>query len=151
MWKTGLALVATLLATQQPSLAEIQMTPEAIRIKITIGTSIIRAHLNDSPTARDFAAMLPLTLKLKDYAQTEKISDLPAKLTSTGAPAGYKPVTGDITYYAPWGNLAIFHRDFSHATGLILLGKIDSGLESIRQQGNLTGTIEKDDGDGTNR
>ncbi|GAA4730631.1 hypothetical protein GCM10023216_23110 [Isoptericola chiayiensis] len=28
-------------------------------------------------------------------------------------------------YYAPWGNLAIFYRDFGHAPGLVRLGAFD--------------------------
>jgi hypothetical protein len=31
---------------------------------------------------------------------------------------------GDITYYAPWGNLAIFYRDFGYSPGLVRLGHI---------------------------
>ena len=65
--------------------------------------------------------MLPLTLTLKDYAGTEKISDLPRKLSTQGAPSGSDPSVGDITLYAPWGNLAIFYRDFGYASGLIIL------------------------------
>jgi len=38
---------------------------------------------------------------------------------------------GDITYYAPWGNLAIFYRDFDYSRGLVRLGRIDSGIEAL--------------------
>lgn len=41
---------------------------------------------------------LPLTLTLKDYAGTEKISDLPKRLSTEGAPSGSDPSVGDITY-----------------------------------------------------
>lgn len=51
--------------------------------------------------------MLPLKMTLKDYASTEKVSDLPKKLSMQHAPDGSKPKTGHISYYAPWGNLAI--------------------------------------------
>jgi hypothetical protein len=46
---------------------------------------------------------------LKDYAATEKISDLPNKLSTGDARPGYEPAAGDITHDAPWGNLALFH------------------------------------------
>lgn len=46
--------------------------------------------------------LLPLTLTLEDYASTEKISDLPKRLSTQGAPAGIDPSVGDVTYYAPW-------------------------------------------------
>jgi hypothetical protein len=61
------------------------------------------ATLDDSATARDFAALLPLRLKLDDYAATETISDLSKHLSTPGAPAGFEPSAGDLTYYSPWG------------------------------------------------
>jgi hypothetical protein len=100
------------------------------------------ATLAGSPTTRDFIAMLPLTLKLDDYASTEKIAYLPKKLSTQSAPAGIDPDVGDITYYAPWGNLAIFYRDFGYSKGLIRLGRIDSGMEALNVQGSVKVTIE---------
>lgn len=49
------------------------------------------------------------------------------------APAGYNPSVGDITYYAPWGNIAIFYKDFGYASGLIKLGRFDSGIGLIQK------------------
>ena len=83
-----------------------------------------------------------MSLTLKDYAATEKVSDLPRKLSSEGAPAGSTPTVGDIAYYAPWGNLAIFYKDFRHSSGLIKLGKIDSGFEALKATGSAKVTIE---------
>ena len=102
-----------------------------MKIQFKIGDQVILASLHDSPTTRDLFAQLPLTLDLRDYAGIEKVADLPQKLTTKGAPAGADPSPGDLTYYAPWGNLAIFYRDFGYASGLILLGKIDSNLEAF--------------------
>lgn len=39
------------------------------------------ATLDDTETTKDFASLLPLPLTLEDYASTEKISDLPRKLS----------------------------------------------------------------------
>lgn len=103
----------------------------SMKVHLEIEGKIITATLNNSAAAKDFAAMLPITLTLKDYSATEKVSDLPGKLSTTGAPAGIAPDVGDITYYAPWGNLAIFYRDFSYSKGLIKLGKIDSDIEAL--------------------
>src|SRR3954447_563828 len=75
-------------------------------------------------------------------AATEKIGYLPRKLSTVGAPAGTDPATGDVTYYAPWGNLALFHKDFRYSIGLIPLGEIESGLEALREPGSVTATIE---------
>jgi hypothetical protein len=83
--------------------------------------------------------MLPLTLKLEDYGNTEKISYLPRKLYAETAPSGSDPSPGDIAYYSPWGNLAIFYKDFGYSSGLIILGKLDSGIELLRKN---SGSIE---------
>ena len=104
-----------------------------MEIVIKIGRQQVAARLHDTPIARDFASRLPLTLQLRDYAGTEKIAALPGKkLDMKDAPAGMDPAIGDITWYAPWGNLAIFYRDFGYASGLIPLGKITSGLEHLK-------------------
>ena len=87
-----------------------------------------------------------LTLTLADYAATEKVSDLPRKLATAGAPAGTAASAGDITYYAPWGNLALFYRSFGYAAGLARLGRIDAGADAqhaLRRPGPLTARIER--------
>ena len=114
----------------------------SMRISIKLGAKVITASLTDSATSRDFVSLLPITIELEDYAATEKIGYLPRKLSAVGAPAGIEPATGDVTYYAPWGNLALFHKDFRYSSGLIPLGKIESGLEAVREPGSGTATIE---------
>ena len=97
----------------------------------------VTATLLENATSRDFAALLPLTLTLEDYAATEKISDLPRKLSTRGAPAGIDPDIGDITYYTPWGNLAIFIKDLGYSRGLVKLARIESGLKALQRRGAL--------------
>ena len=115
---------------------------EDMKIKIKVGEKEVTATLNDSETARDFASLLPLTLILEDYNKTEKISDLPKRLSTNGAPSGSDPDVGDIAYYAPWGNLAIFYKDFGYSDGLIILGKIDGDMEAFNAPGSVKATIE---------
>src|SRR5947207_4736688 len=74
---------------------------DSMKLKITIGEKVLIATLYDNPTTRDFISLLPLTLTLTDYNGTEKISDLPKKLSTKNAAAGYEPSVGDITLYAP--------------------------------------------------
>jgi hypothetical protein len=98
-----------------------------IRFEIEGSAQPVFVRLKDSPTTQDFIRQLPLTLKLTDYAATEKIAYLPKKLTSQGAPKGHSAKAGDIAYYAPWGNLAVFYKDFDGvANSLIYLGKFDT-------------------------
>ena len=100
-----------------------------VRIKLTFNSEEVIIKMHDNPTSRDFLALLPLTLTLKDYAETEKIADLPKRLSTEVVPGGSDPSVGDFTYYSPWGNIAIFYKDFSYSSGLIILGRIESGVE----------------------
>ena len=116
---------------------------EQMKITISFGQTKLTATLYDNPTSRDLIAQMPITTELEDYAGNEKIFYPDRKSTRYGAPAGYQPSTGDITYYAPWGDVAIFYQDFSHAPGLISLGKIeDNGIELLKNVGNQLVTFE---------
>jgi hypothetical protein len=114
-----------------------------MKIRFTIGNEVVTATLNDSAAARDFASLLPLTLTLEDYNRTEKIAYPSRKLSTEDAPAGIDPEVGDITQYSPWSNLAIFYRDFGYSPGLVLLGKIDGGMEMLSVPGSVSVTIER--------
>jgi hypothetical protein len=113
-----------------------------MKIRMNVEGTAITATLEDNETARDFVSLLPMTLTLEDYAATEKISYLPRKLSTKGAPPGCDPSVGDITYYAPWGNLALFYKDFGYSSGLVKLGSFDSGVEALNRFGSLRVTIE---------
>jgi hypothetical protein len=116
-------------------------------IRVAIGGTSLRGSLDDTAAGRDLASLLPLTLTLTDFASTEKISDLPRKLSTSGAPDGTAARAGDLAYYAPWGNLAIFYRDSPYATGLVRLGSLESGIEElIGRNGDFTVTIQAIDG-----
>ncbi|WP_246252466.1 cyclophilin-like fold protein [Ancylobacter pratisalsi] len=45
------------------------------------------ATLLNNPTTRDFASILPPTLKIDDHSTNEKIAYLPRKLTGSGTSA----------------------------------------------------------------
>ena len=117
-----------------------------VKLKITVDDRILPATMLNNETSRDFISLLPLTLTLKDYAGTEKISDLPKRLSTQSAPSGSDPSVGDIAYYSPWGNLAIFYKDFGYSSGLIILGRIETGIEKLESMdGDFKVTIEHTD------
>jgi hypothetical protein len=120
-------------------------SPEVATMKLRLITkdAVLMATLDDNAATRDFVSLLPLNLTLRDYAGTEKVSDLPRRLSTSGTPPGVDPELGDLTYYAPWGNLAIFYRDFGYSSGLVKLGRIDSGIEKLANaRGELTVRLE---------
>ena len=113
-----------------------------MRIRIITEDGTFTAILEDNETARDFASLLPAELTLNDYNRTEKVADLPRRLTIAGAPEGADPEVGDIAYFAPWGNLAIYYRDFAYSPGLVRLGRLDGGAEALAGMGAATARVE---------
>ncbi len=112
------------------------------KLLIEVGGKTLTATMFDNAATKDLLAQLPLTLTLNDYNNTEKIANPPKKLSTAGAPDGFDPVAGDIAYYAPWGNLAIFYKDFRYSRNLIRLGKIDGdGIKSLRVSGDVKVTL----------
>lgn len=113
------------------------------KIRLSINGKEAIVILDNNSASKSFAAMMPLTLTFEDYNGTEKISYLPKKLDIANAPTSCEPKPGSFTYYAPWGNLAIFYRGFRRSEGLVPLGHFESGLELLAgQKGNFSVTIE---------
>lgn len=124
-----------------------QATPEAIgkatgmKIEIVLEGAALFAALEDNAAARDLLALLPLAMTLEDYAATEKIAYLPRKLTTQGSPDGYHPRAGDVAYYAPWGNIAVFYKDGRYSPGLVKLGTISGGQDILAKVTSVKATI----------
>lgn len=131
------------LSSQEMTLEKNPQTCKDMKLKISFGDTELTATLYDNPTSKDLISMLPITTKLEDYASNEKIFYPERKLTKDGAPGGYEPSKGDVTYYAPWGDVAIFYKDFNYSSGLIGLGRIDgNGIEKLRSVGNQLVTFK---------
>jgi len=115
-----------------------------MKIRLTVGAQTATATLYDNATAKDFASLLPLSLTMTDYDTIERVSNLPRKLSTQGAPEGMAPVAGELTHYAPWGNLAIFIEPRSFSRSLLPLGKIDEGgLPILAQPGPYQLRLER--------
>ncbi len=118
--------------------------PSARRLRITFGDTELTARLDDNATARDLAAQLPLTLTFSDHNGVEKTAPLPAELSTEGAPDAHDPVAGDLGYYAPGGDLVLYHDDEApEFPGIIRIGELDGDLEALaRQNGEFETTVE---------
>ncbi len=116
----------------------------AERIKFSFEEKEIVVLLRDNSAAKSLLEQLPLTLKFENYGGIEKISYPPEKLDISKAPNNYTPSAGDLTYYAPWGNLAFFHKDYRNSDGLVPLGRIESGIENLQEiNGDFSVTVER--------
>ena len=117
--------------------SEAQMS---VRITIKSGNNATVFELNDSQASKDLLAQLPLRIKVEDYSDNEKIFYPPKKLGVAGTPLA-DAKTGTLAYYAPWGDVAVFYRNFGSATGLYELGHVVSGGENLSA---MSGIIEID-------
>ncbi|MFT4066791.1 cyclophilin-like fold protein [Paraburkholderia sp.] len=115
-----------------------------VNIRIDIGAKVMTATLDDNPTARDFASLLPLTMTLRDLSDAEKVSGaLPRGLSEAGAPPTDAGTVGDIAYYAPWKNIAFYRGHGPDASGVIRIARITSGMEALNRSGQVRVTISR--------
>ena len=109
-----------------------------MKIRVKANGKITVFELNNSPAARDLYAQLPLSIKVEDYSDNEKIFYPPKKLNTSDTPQA-NAQAGTLAYYAPWGNVVMFYGSFGAAPGLFALGQVTSGREHIRE---ISGTIQ---------
>lgn len=136
------ASAENLVKTTERTTATQARSSNPLQVAVHANGATLLITLDSNETSKDFMRLLPLELMLEDYAGTEKISYLPRKLSTRKAPLGYLPRTGDVAYYAPWGNLALYHKDFDYSPGLIRLGHVQSGLDRLRTPGPMKVRIE---------
>ncbi len=84
-------------------------------------------------------------LKIGDYGNSEKIVHLPRKLTeeASGPFANGRP--GDLCYFKPWGNLALFYADYRW-DGLIRLGRFEDASTRCWCAAGVRSTSSASDG-----
>ncbi|WP_244152003.1 cyclophilin-like fold protein [Rodentibacter myodis] len=104
-----------------------------MNVKITLDSGVYSATLANNPTSQSFWQQLPVTSTLDNYGSNEKVVYLKEKLSTQNAPVAYTGKTGDIAYYAPWGNIAMFLDKGPYAPGLIYMGKFNGDLTALSQ------------------
>jgi hypothetical protein len=110
------------------------------KIGMTINGKATQARWIENPTTADFLTLLPLTLRMNDLFKREKFGSLPRAISTSGK-ATRQYALGEIAYWAPGPDLAVFYRHDGEAIpepGIIVMGKVTSGLESFDVPGPLT-------------
>jgi hypothetical protein len=113
-------------------------TKTAMQISVKANGNATVFELNNSPAARDLYAQLPLSIKVENYSNNEKIFYPRKKLTTTDTPQA-DAKAGTLAYYAPWGDVVMFYGSFGSASGLYELGHAISGSDFIRE---MSGTVQ---------
>jgi len=120
----------------------------SVRVTLRVGDQVATATLADTSAGHQLAAMLPVTVDLQDPFGQAKSGVLPRGLDIAGAGAEIHPTTGGIYYWADGGDLAVFYDALGQAVpppGLIRLGSVDSGLDTLATRGDVTVTIGRAD------
>lgn len=118
-----------------------------MNMKLRVEGQELTAILFDNDTAHDFRKLLPLTLVASDLMTREKYAHLPRPLCAT-AQASRSFEVGDIAYWPPGEDIAVFYRDDGKSIpepGIIKIGRIDAGIEVFGVAGSLTMIIECED------
>lgn len=111
---------------------------EKMKIIMKVDEKIYNVELLNTQAARDFYNLLPMKMKLTDYAGAEKVSEPGKKfdLDISDSPKASAGKPGDISLYAPWGNIAIFYNNGPYAQGLVKLGHIVEGGKWLEEHRN---------------
>ncbi len=102
-------------------------------VDITINGKTFEMRIGDTGTAKSFLDSLPLALRFENYSTNERIAYLPSKLNSPEG-GSHSPERGDVMYYAPWGNLAVFKSAYGGDGSLKYIGFI--GNEAMKELEN---------------
>lgn len=106
------------------------------KIKMTFDNQEVVIKVFEGKTSEDFLKQLPLILPFEDFGGIEKIAYLNQKLIVANEDS--KGEKSDFCYYAPWGNLTVFYKEYGNAHGLVKIGYIQEGKEYLAKIKNDT-------------
>ncbi len=108
------------------------------KMKITVGTKVFTATLNDNETAKAFKAMLPLTINMSELNGNEKYFDLSTKSLPVNSSNPGTIQNGDLMLYGS-RTLVLFYKSFPTSYSYTRIGSIDniSGLVEALGLGNV--------------
>ena len=141
LWLCGFSMMAT---TSSPASNDTNdKAPATTSIRVLIGDKPFTARLEDNATARAFAAMLPLTLRMRDLNDNEKVIELsmnlPGEISNPGTIR-----EGDLMIWSS-RSLVLFYKTFPTSYSYSPLGRIadTTGLAEAVGAGTVAVRFEK--------
>ena len=137
-------LLAALLSTSCPGRAEDRQTVVGTTVRFAAGSSTVDVTIGeDNPTVRDFLSLLPLKMKLEEFAGREKIGYFTRKLAVKGS-KGSDPEDGDLIYFVPWGNIGFYYNasGIGYSDQTIHIGRYKATPEQLSRLEGQTVTVE---------
>lgn len=117
--------------------------PMQMNFFIAAGGTVFPATLADTPPARAFASLLPLTLRMGELNGNEKYAYLDCDLP-TGALRPGTIHAGEMMLYGP-NCLVLFYETFSSSYSYTRLGRVEdpAGLAEALGTGDVTVTFRR--------
>ena len=111
-------------------------------VKISSGNYSAVFQLYETKAAGEFYKQLPLNLDLTNFRNAQWMFYPPEKLNVTDKEAYHDGKKGELSYYAPWGDVFMLYKDFYAGDEMHRLGINVSGIENIEpMKGGIT--VEK--------
>jgi Uncharacterized conserved protein len=103
-------------------------------IALTIGSTVLKAHLNDTLAAQDLISHLPVMVNLYNSGH-DYCGNIDPPLCYDKADVQYGWHNGDLAFWTAGNDFVIFHDDEekSSSTGdLVIIGAVTSDLKEVR-------------------
>jgi hypothetical protein len=115
-----------------------------MKVKITSQGHTATFQLYDTVAAREFYDQLPLELDLTNFRDAQWMFYPPEKLSVSAREAYHDGKKGELSYYAPWGDVFMLYKDFYAGDEMHRLGINIAGIDEIAEMsGNAR--IEKNE------
>ncbi|WP_181388433.1 cyclophilin-like fold protein [Vibrio albus] len=115
-----------------------ELSLSSMKVSITSRGQTATFHLYDTQAAKEFYQQLPLRLELSNFRDAQWMFYPPEKLTVTSGEAYHDGKKGELSYYAPWGDVFMLYKDFYAGDEMHRLGVGISGIEDIEP---MSGTV----------
>ena len=149
-WVAGLAIcvIAVCLTTNgaaaTPANEAHGLSLSDMQVKITSQGHTAIFQLYETVAAKEFYDQLPLTLELTNFRDAQWMFYPPEKLNVTAREAYHDGKKGELSYYAPWGDVFMLYKDFYAGDDMHRLGISVTGIEEIAKMSN-SARIEKNE------
>ncbi len=116
------------------SAAEGQVPPlSSMKVQIASQGKVATFQLYDTTAARELYEQLPLELDLSNFRDAQWMFYPPEKLNVTASEAYHDGRKGELSYYAPWGDVFMLYKDFYAGDEMHRLGVGLSGINDIAE------------------
>lgn len=102
-----------------------------MQIRITSQGHTAVFQLYDTVAAKEFYVQLPLELDLTNFRTAQWMFYPPTKLNVTTREAYHDGKKGELSYYAPWGDVFMLYKDFYAGDEMHRLGIGIAGIDEI--------------------